>query len=168
LDCPQSTFSEEVDDKDLPVLSSGPQLIGHTTVQHIDDPDIINSPVLTSSQVPLPTDDPHEDLGTSNSNSDSLPFLSDPEPEIFGKMTLPSISLISVAAFKQLINVDEEVYTINIQPTSDYLDIEALQAVGNQPTPMSTLHSELLPTMRQKLFAKVIPQVYQDFFDVFS
>jgi len=41
-------------------------------------------------------------------------------------MTPSSISLVGVAAFKQLINAGEEVYTINIQPTSDYLDIEAL------------------------------------------
>jgi len=47
------------------------------------------------------------------------PFLGDPEPEFFGKTTLPSISLIGVAAFKWLIDVGEEVYTINIQPTSN-------------------------------------------------
>ena len=53
-------------------------------------------------------------------------LLGDPEPEFFGKTTLPSISLIGVAAFKQLINAGEEIYTINIQLTSDYLDIKAL------------------------------------------
>jgi len=116
----------EVDDEYLYVLSSGPQLIGHATVQHIDDPGIIYSPGLTSSQVPPLTDDPHEDLCASNSDNDSLPFLGDPEPELFGKMTPPSISLIGVAAFKQLIDVGEEVYTINIQLTSNYLDIMAL------------------------------------------
>ena len=41
-------------------------------------------------------------------------------------MTLPLISLIGAAAFKWLINVGEEVYTINIQLTSNYLDIMAL------------------------------------------
>ena len=41
-------------------------------------------------------------------------------------MIPPSISLIGVAAFKWLIDVGEEVYTINIQPTGNYLDIEAL------------------------------------------
>ena len=73
-----------------------------------------------------PSRTPHDDLGASDSNNDSLPFLGDPEPKFFGKMTPPSISLIGVAAFKQLIDVGEEVYTINIQLTSDYLDIVAL------------------------------------------
>jgi len=66
------------------------------------------------------------DLDASNSDDDSLPFLGDPEPEFFSEKTLPSISLIGAAAFKRLIDVGEEVYTINIQPTSDYLDIAAL------------------------------------------
>ena len=57
-------------------------------------------------------------------------------------MTLPSISLIGVAAFKQLINVGEEVYTINIQPT---------------------LHTD-----EAELFAKVVSEAYQDFFNVLS
>ena len=78
-------------------------------------------------------------------------------------MTPPSISLIGVAAFKWLINAGEEVYTINIQLTSNYMDIEALQAISNQPAPTSTLHSEPLPTDEVELFAKVIPEAYQDF-----
>ena len=94
--------------------SAGPQLISHATVQHVDDPDIINSPEPISSQVPPTIDDPHEDLGTSDSNDNSLPFLGDPKPEFFGEMTPPSISLIGAAAFKWLIDVGEEVYTINI------------------------------------------------------
>jgi len=76
--------------------------------------------------VPPPIEDPHEDLGTSDPNDNSLPFLGDPEPEFFGKKTPPSLSLIGVAAFKRLIDAGEEVYTINIQLTSDYLDIVAL------------------------------------------
>ena len=125
-DHPQSAFIEEVNNKDLSVPSSIPQPISHATVQHVKDPDIINSTLLTSSQVPPPTDDPHEDLGASDSDSDSLPFLGDPEPEFFGKMTPPSISLIGATAFKWLIDAGEEVYTINIQLTSNYLDIKAL------------------------------------------
>jgi len=83
-------------------------------------------------------------------------------------MTPPSISLIGAAAFKWLIDAGEEVYTINIQLTSDYLDIVALRAVSNQPTPMSALHSEPLPTDEAELFAKIIPEAYQDSFEVFS
>jgi len=64
------------------------------------------------------------------------------EPEFFGETTLPSISLIGAAAFKWLIDVGEEMYTINIQPLVNFLDIVALQAVGSQPAPMSALHSE--------------------------
>ena len=73
-----------------------------------------------------------------------------------------------MAAFKELIDVGEEVYTINIQLTSNYQDIEALRAVGHQHAPTSTLHSEPLPTDEAELFTKVIPEVYQDFFNVFS
>src|SRR5882724_1560957 len=57
-----------------------------------------------------------------------------PQTQSFGKMTLPSISLIGAAAFKWLINAGEEVYTINIQLISNYLDIEGLCAVSHQPT----------------------------------
>src|SRR5882724_1410040 len=167
-DHPQSAFIEEVDNKDHPVLSSGPQPLSHATVQHVDDPDFIDSPGPTSSQVPPPIDDPHEDLGASNSDDHFLPFLGDPESKFFGKTTPPSISLIGMAAFKWLIDAGEEVYTINIQLTSDYLDIMALQAIGHQPAPTSALHSELLPTDKAELFAKVVPEAYQDFFDVFS
>src|SRR5882724_4777185 len=125
-DRPQSAFLEEVEDEDLLVPSTGPQPIGDTTVQHINDSDIFDGPGLTSSSAPPPIEDPPEDLGTSDSDNDSLPSLGDPEPEFFGETTLPSISLIRVAAFKRLIDAGEEVYTINIQPTSDYLDIMAL------------------------------------------
>ena len=93
--------------------SYGPQLIGHATVQHIDNPDIFYGPGLTTSSVPPPIEDPYRDLGTSNSNDDSLPFLGDPEPKFFGETTLPSIILIGAAAFNQLIDVGEEVYTMS-------------------------------------------------------
>ena len=106
--------------------SSGPQLIGHTTVQHVDDPDFINSPEPSRVPVPPVTNDLNEDIGASDSNDDSLPFLGDPELEFFREMTLPSISLICAAAFKWLIDAGEEVYTINIQLASNYLDIKAL------------------------------------------
>ena len=118
-------FIKEVNNEDLPGLSTHPQQIGHATVQHVDDSDAFDGPGPTSSLVPPPIEDPHEDLGTPDSDDDSLPSLSDPEPEFFGETTLPSISLIGAATFKRLIDVDE-VYTINIQPTSDYLDIAAL------------------------------------------
>ena len=113
------------------MLSSGPQSVSHTIVQHVDNPDLFNIPGMTSLQVPPTIEDPHGELGISNSDDDYLPFLGDPKPEFFGKKTPPSISLIGVAAFKWLIDAGEEVYTINIQLTSDYLDITALQAIGN-------------------------------------
>jgi len=64
------------------VPSPSPQLISHTTVQHIDNLDFIDSSGLTSSQVP-PTDDPHEDLGASDNDDDSLPFLGDCQEQVF-------------------------------------------------------------------------------------
>jgi len=48
------------------------------------------------------------------------------------------------------------------------LGIAALRAVGSQPAPTSALHAEPLPTDKAELFAKVVPEAYQDFFDVFS
>jgi len=167
-DHPQSAFIEEVNDEDLYVLLLGPPPISHTILQHIGDPDIVDGPGPAQPQVPQPTNKFNEGLGTPDSDNDSLPFLGDPEPEVFSNTTPPSISLIGAAAFKRLIDAGEEVYTINIQPTSDYLDIMALLAVGNQPTPTSALHSEPLPTDKAELFAKVVPKVYQDFFNVFS
>ena len=61
----------------------------------------------------------------------------------------------------------ENVYTINIHLTTDHQNIEALQAVGNYPTPTTALHSEPLPTDEAELFAKV-PEAYHNFFDMFS
>jgi len=78
-----------VDGEDIRVPPSSPEPIGHTTVQHVNDPDFIN--------------DPDEDNRTSN--SDSPPFLCEPEPNFFGETTLPSISLIGAAALKQLVMI---------------------------------------------------------------
>src|SRR5467141_1101398 len=36
---PRSAFIEEVEDEDAFVIPLGPELIGHTTVQHVDNPD---------------------------------------------------------------------------------------------------------------------------------
>jgi len=82
------------------VLSSGPEPIGYTTIQYINDSDFVNSPGPARTEVPLPTEDLNEDLGASNSDDNSLPFLCDPEPEFFCETSLPSISLIGAAAFK--------------------------------------------------------------------
>jgi len=153
---------------DIFVPPSSPKPNNHTTVQHVNDTDFMNDHEPARTPEPLLTDDLNGDDGTSDPDDDSLPSLGDPKHKFFSEMTLPSISLIDVAAFKWLINVGEEIYTINIQPTSDYLDIEALQAVSHQSTPTSTLHSEPLPTKKEELFAKFVPEAYQDFFDVFS
>src|SRR5882672_6669711 len=84
------------------------------------------------------------DILPPDPDDDTIPPLGDPEHEFFGKTTLPSISLIGAAAFKQLIDMGEEVYTINIQPTSDYQYIKALRAIGNTRAPTMALHSEPL------------------------
>ena len=108
------------------------------------------------------------DILPPDPDNDSIQPLGDPEHEFFGTTTPPSISLIGAAAFKWLIDVGEEVYTINMQPTSNYQDIEVLRPVGNTPAPTTALHSEPLPTDEAELFAKVVPEVYQDLFNVFS
>jgi len=100
LDCPQSAFIEEVNDEDIFLPSSSPQLIGHTTVQHVNDPDFINSHKPSITPAPLPPNDLNIYISASNSDNDSLQFLGDPEPKFFGKMTPPSISLIGVAAVR--------------------------------------------------------------------
>src|SRR5882672_5174818 len=123
------------------------------------------NPRLLSKLAIGPREDTEDDPATEP-DDDSIPLLGDPEHEFFGDKTLPSISLIGAAAFKRLIDMGEEVYTINIQPTSNYQDIEALQSVGNTPTPTTALHAEPLPTNEAELFAKVVPGVYHDFFDV--
>jgi len=124
-ECPRSTFIEQVDDKDLIRTSAGPEPVSHATLQHMDDPDIPGHPDPTNVQPPHPTHNPMEDDIPSDSDNDTLPYLGDPEHEFFGDST-HNISLIGAAAFKQLINTGEEVYTINIQLTSEHLDIEAL------------------------------------------
>jgi len=79
-----------------------------------------------------------------------------PNLKFFGKKDTAFHQSDWSSCFKQLIDAGEEVYTINIQPNSDYLDIVALRAIGNQPTPTSALHSEPLPTDEAELFAKVV------------
>src|SRR5467141_2457490 len=165
---PRSAFIEEVDDKDAFVKPLRPEPIGHSTVQHVDDSDPFDEPSTHDRPCPSATGKDPVDVLSPNPNDDNIPPLGDPEHEFFGENMPPSISLIGAAAFKRLIDTGEEVYTINIQPTSDYQDIEALRAVGNTPTPTTALHSEPLPTDEAELFAKVVPEVYQDFFDVFS
>jgi len=92
-------------------MHTSPEPIGHTTIQHVNDPNCIND----SEPAKVPTqwfaNDLDEDDSFSDPNNDSLPPLGDPEHEFFGEMTPPSNSLIGVAAFKWLINVGEEVYT---------------------------------------------------------
>src|SRR5467141_1084275 len=165
---PCSAFIEEVDDEDAFVMPVDPELIGRTTVQHVNDPDNVEEPFTPGRPRPCSTGNDPADILHPDPNDDTIPPLGDPEHEFFGETTPPSISLIGAAAFKRLINTGEEVYTINIQPTSDYQDIEALRAVGNTPAPTMALHSEPLPTDEAEQFAKVVPEVYQDFFNVFS
>src|SRR5882672_6874947 len=165
---PRSAFIEEVDDEDAFVKPLGPEPIGHTMVQHVDDPDPFDEPIIPGRPHPCSMGNDPADIRPPDSDDDTIPLLGDPEHEFFGETTPPSISLIGAVAFKQLIDVGEEIYTINIQPTSDYQDIEALCTVGNTPTPTTALHSEPLPTEEAELFAKVVLEVYQDFFDVFS
>jgi len=165
---PRSAFIEEVDDKDAFVKPLRPEPIGHSTVQHVDDPDPFDEPSTHDRPCPSATGKDPVDVLSPDPDDDTIPPLGDPEHEFFGENMPPSISLIGAAAFKRLIDAGEEVYTINIQPTSDYQDIEALRAVGNTPAPTTALHSEPLPTDEAELFAKVVPEVYQDFFDVFS
>jgi len=60
-------------------------------------------------------------------------------------------------SFKQLIDMGEEVYTINIQLTSDYLNIAALRAVDSQPVAHDRSHAEPLPTDEAEIFGQSRP-----------
>jgi len=55
------------------------------------------------------------------------------------KQRCPLVSLIGVAALKQLMDAGEKVYTINIQPTSDYQDIKPCEPSGKTPAPTTAL-----------------------------
>src|SRR5467141_1407146 len=99
---PRSAFIEEVDDEDAFVIPLGPEPISHTMVQHVDDPDPFEEPITPGRPRPCSTGNDPADVLPPNSDDDTIPPLGDPEPEFFGKMTLPSISLIGVAAFKWL------------------------------------------------------------------
>src|SRR5467141_2933132 len=165
---PRSAFIEEVDDEDAAVMPVNPEPIGHTTVQHVNDPDKVEEPFAPGQPRPCSTGNDPADVLLPDPDNDPIPPLGDPEHEFFGETTLPSISLSGAAAIKRLIDAGEEVYTINIQLISDYQDIEALHAISNTPAPTTALHSEPLPTDEAELFAKVVPEVYQDFFNVFS
>jgi len=101
----------------------------------------------------------------SDSNNDSLPSLVTPN-RILWRNDTASISLIGAAALKWLIDVGEVVYTINIQPTSNYLDIAALHTVGSQPAPTSALHSEPPSINKRNYLPKSSLRAYKDFFDV--
>jgi len=60
--------------------------------------------------------------GHPDSDDNSLPFLGDPNM-ILWQNDLPSISPDWCGCLQALINAGEEVIHINIQLTSDYLDI---------------------------------------------
>ena len=123
---PRSAHIEEVDDEDASILPAGPKPVGYATIQHVDDLDPIADPEPPVQLVPRPTNDTNEDTASDCDDDDTLPFLGDPEHEFFSETTTPSISLIGAAAFKQLIDVGEQVYTINIQLTTDHQNIESL------------------------------------------
>src|SRR5467141_3231398 len=136
---PRSAFIKEVDDEDALVIPLGAEPIGHTTVQHVDDWDPVDEPIAPGRPCPCSMGNDPADVLPPNPDDDTIPPLGDPEHEFFGKTTLPSISLIRAAEFKWLINMGEEVYTINIQLTSNYQDIEALCTIGNNPAPTTAL-----------------------------
>jgi len=92
----------------------------------------------------------NEDMDLQSDNDSYHPWWPQPDSSVKWHHL---ISLIGSAAFTADW-LGEEVYTINIQPTSDYLDI-SLASCHHQPAPTSALHSE--PFYRQvELFAKVV------------
>jgi len=78
-ECPQSAFIKVVNDEELFVPPSSPELIGHTTVQHVDDSNFVIDPEPVRTPAPLLTNDLDEDNSTSHSDDNSLPFPGDPK-----------------------------------------------------------------------------------------
>ena len=97
---------------------------------------------------------------------DLLPFPEESDTIPFTRRNSPSISLVGAAAFKKLIDVGEDVFSLHFRPVTD--PIATLRAVGNDPAPTTVLHAEPLPTDENELITKVVPPEYHDFFNVFS
>ena len=97
---------------------------------------------------------------------DPLPFPEEFETVPFIRQDPPPISLIGTAAFKKLIDVGEDVFSLHFPPFTS--PIANLRAVGNDLAPTTVLHAEPLSTDENELISKVVPPEYHDFFDVFS
>ena len=98
---------------------------------------------------------------------DSLPFPNGFATDI-RKRDIPRISLVGAAAFKKLIDAGEDIYSFHFTPSPPMPKSENLFAVAHRPAPTSLLHGEVLPTDEAELLAKVVPNEYLDFVDVFS
>jgi len=161
LDCPWSASWRRSIMGPLVPCSSPTNQSHH--VQHVDNPDVIHSLNQLEHQKPL-TDNLNEDLGTSDSDNDLYHSLVTPT-QILGKWHCLNQS--DWCSCLQVTDQCGEEYTPIILTDQQYLDIEALWAISHQPAPTSTLHSEPFYWQGRTLH-QVIPEVYQDFFNVFS
>ena len=101
-----------------------------------------------------------------NNLYDPLPFPEKFDAVPFTQWNPPLISLIGTTAFKKLIDVSDDVFSLHLRPSTD--PIANLRAVGNDLAPTTALHAEPLPTDENELISKVVPPEYHDFFNVFS
>jgi len=162
-ECLWSAFIEEVDDEDLFVPPSSPQPIIHTTVQHVDDPNFINVPEPARTSAPLLTNNLDEDIAPLIQQwFPTIPWW--PKPNSLQKNTALHQSdwcgCLKVADWYRW-----RVYTINIQSTSDYLDIKALQASATNPLP-HLLYTLSTSYQQGGTLCQSCAEVYQDFFNV--
>ena len=79
-----------------------------------------------------------------NNPYNPLPFPEEFDTVPFTRRTPPPISLIGATAFKKLIVVGEDVFSLHFRPFTDR--IANLRAVGNDPALTMELHAEPLPT----------------------
>jgi hypothetical protein len=79
---------------------------------------------------------------------------------------MPHITLVSPEAFPAMMILGEENYVLIMQPATP--EQPSLRAVSNQPAPTTLLHQEPLPEDEMEMFKKVVPEVYHDFFNIFS
>ena len=95
-----------------------------------------------------------------------LPFSNTPQDPLPPKRTPPHVSIISATTFKLMMKLGEdETFLLDIQPTTEPV---LLHAMKNQPAPTTLLHREPLPKEESEMFKVVVPEEYQDFFDIFS
>ena len=106
------------------------------------------TPVDTSCYPKVP---PHPIFNTAD---DPLPFPEEFDTNPFTPHAPPLISLIRAGAFKKLMDSGKEIFTFHYKPHMSSSTSANLRAVGNDPTPTTSLHSKPRPTDEGELITQ--------------